>query len=347
MRPSDPTPLLIALIALAVAVHELQWVLLPFVLSGLVAYISTPLVEWLAGRLAKPRWVAVILVFLGILFLMSVAAFVGAPPVLREIGHAVTDFRSLSEGLAKALLGHQTIGLFGRSFDAPQLAQFASSGMQQWVGRPASVAMIGSIVTLTIFGIVVGFVLLFYFLLSGPQLIKGAIWLAPARRRPLIGEIARRMDPLLKRYFIGVIITIAYATVAAYLGLGLVLRIKHAMVLALVTGFLEIIPVFGPAASALLAGLAALRSATGIGLIIGYAIYAIALRLSIDQFFSPIALGTAARMNPAIIIFSFFTGGVLFGLVGIILAVPTALTVRVTLCVLRGEADVPSDRHSK
>ncbi len=180
--------------------------------------------------------------------------------------------------------------------------------------------------------------LLFYFLLSGPQLIKGVLWLAPRERRPLIGEVLRRLDPLLKRYFIGVIVTVFYASFAAYLGLGLVLHVEHAVVLAIVTGVLEIIPVFGPAASAILAGLAAIRSATGIGPIIGYAIYAVALRLSIDQFLAPIVLGKAARMNPVIIIFSFFAGGVLFGLIGIILAIPTALTVRVAISAMRSEA---------
>jgi predicted PurR-regulated permease PerM len=189
-----------------------------------------------------------------------------------------------------------------------------------------------------LFGGFVSLVLLFYFLLNGPKLMAGLLWLAPQRRRPQLRIIWQRLDPLIKRYFIGVIVTVAYATFAAYLGLGLVLRIPHALVLAVVTGVLEIIPVFGPAASALLGGLAAVSAAKGIGLIIGYAIYAIALRLSIDQLMGPIVLGTAARMNPTIIIFCFFAGGVLFGLVGIILAIPTALAVRVTLSVLRGTA---------
>ena len=122
-----------------------------------------------------------------------------------------------------------------------------------------------------------------------------------------------------------------------YVGLGLFLGIPHAFLLALLTGFLEMIPVIGPGASALIAGLVALHYATGIGPIIAYALYATALRISIDQLFGPLALGTAARLHPVLVIFCFLAGGVLFGMVGVIMAVPVALAVKVTLMLLYDE----------
>ena len=70
-----------------------------------------------------------------------------------------------------------------------------------------------------------------------------------------------------------------------------------------------------------------------------YVIYAAALRISIDQFFGPIVLGKAARIRPVVVIFCFLTGGLLFGVVGIMLAVPVALAIRTTLAVLYQEGD--------
>jgi predicted PurR-regulated permease PerM len=125
-----------------------------------------------------------------------------------------------------------------------------------------------------------------------------------------------------------------YASCAAYVGLGLVLGIPHAVLLALMTGILELIPVVGPIAAAIAAGLVAVRYSTGVQAIVGYALYATALRLSIDQLIGPIALGTAARLHPAVIIFCFLSGGLLFGISGIIMAVPVALALRTTLAVL-------------
>jgi predicted PurR-regulated permease PerM len=105
----------------------------------------------------------------------------------------------------------------------------------------------------------------------------------------------------------------------------------------LITGILEMIPMVGPGASALIAGLVAIHYAAGIGAIIAYAIYATALRISIDQFFGPVALGAAARLHPVLVIFCFLSGGLLFGVVGVILAGPMALVVKTTLTVLYDE----------
>ncbi|MGH6677772.1 MAG: AI-2E family transporter, partial [Bradyrhizobium sp.] len=337
-RNRDGTVFIIGLIAIAFLVHELQWILLPFVVSGLIAFLCTPIVEWGAARFCKPRWVASVFVFILLMILLALAIFFIARPLMQELAHAATSVQPLIEGFAKAMLKGQSISVFGgQPMDAPQLAAAGVKALRTWVSHPMHVALIGSSIAAMFLGSFVSLVLLFYFLLNGPKLMAGMLWLAPERRRPQLREIWRRIDPLIRRYFIGVIVTVAYATFAAYLGLGLVLRIPHAVVIAILTGVLELIPVFGPIASALLAGLAAVSAAKGISLIIGYAIYAVVLRLSIDQLLGPVVLGTAARLNPSVIIFCFFAGGLLFGVIGIIMAIPVALGVRVTLSVLRGE----------
>jgi predicted PurR-regulated permease PerM len=131
-----------------------------------------------------------------------------------------------------------------------------------------------------------------------------------------------------------------YASIAAYLGLGVILGIKHAVLLALLTGILETIPVIGPTAAAIIAGLVALHAATGIANIVEYAIYATVLRLSIDQLVGPVVLGRAAHVHPVLIIFCFLAGGLVLGIPGVILAVPVALIIKSTLATLYGdEAD--------
>ena len=186
------------------------------------------------------------------------------------------------------------------------------------------------------FGLILTLVLLFYFLLSGPSMARGLLKLVPPRQRPLIMHVWTVLDPVLKRYFIGVLVVVAYAAAAAYVGLGLVLGIPHA-VLALLTGVVEMIPVIGPGAAAVIAGLVAIHSAAGIGAIVAYALYATALRISIDQLFGPLALGAAARLHPVLVIFCFLSGAFLFGIVGVIMAVPAALVVKITLALLYDE----------
>jgi predicted PurR-regulated permease PerM len=180
-------------------------------------------------------------------------------------------------------------------------------------------------------------VLLFYFLASGRRVAQGAFWMVPPHRRELARRIWERLDPVLMRYFGGMIIVVTYATVASYIGLDLVLGIHHAVLLALLTGILETVPVIGPTAAAVSAGLVSLQTATGVMSIVDYALYATALRLSIDQLLGPIVLGTAAHVHPVLIIFCFLAGGIVFGVPGIILAVPVALLIKSTLATLYGD----------
>jgi predicted PurR-regulated permease PerM len=160
----------------------------------------------------------------------------------------------------------------------------------------------------------------------------------PPKHRPVAEFVWSRLDPVLKRYFVGVIVVVIYAMAAAYVGLGLLLGMRHALFLAVLTGLLEMIPVIGPASAAVLAGLVALRQAETFEAIVAYAIYATLLRLSIDQLLGPVVLGHAARLHPTIIIFCFISGGLLFGIAGLIMAVPVALAIKVTLGTLYHEA---------
>jgi predicted PurR-regulated permease PerM len=138
------------------------------------------------------------------------------------------------------------------------------------------------------------------------------------------------LEPILRRYFVGVGAVVLFASLAAYIGLGL-LGIRHAPFLALATGVLEIVPLLGPAASAVLVGLFAIEQASSAWSIVAYALYATALRISIDQFFGPIVLGKAAYVRPVLVIFCFLAGGYLFGVIGVLLAVPAALALKVVL----------------
>src|SRR5947208_1534132 len=59
--------------------------------------------------------------------------------------------------------------------------------------------------------------------------------------------------------------------------------------------------------------------------------FAIALRLSVDNVVGPIVLGEAARIHPVVVIMSFVCGAILFGVVGLLIAVPVAVCIKATL----------------
>lgn len=325
------------LIAVALILYEIQWILPPFVIAGILAYITKPVIDWASTRSHLPRVLFVLLAFGLFLLFAILIGYLGVPPLVSEMTHVFNDFEAVVRELAERMIGSGKISLLGAPMDARQLASTAANGLRNWVTQSGVLVTLGVAIFGTMFGLILTLVLLFYFLLSGASIAEGLLQLVPPRNRPLIVHIWGVLDPVLKRYFIGVLVVVAYAATAAYIGLGLVLGIPHAVPLALLTGVLEMIPVIGPGASAIIAGLVAVHSATGIGAIIAYALYATALRISIDQVFGPLALGTAARLHPVLVIFCFLSGAFLFGMIGVIMAVPVALVVKVTLALLYDE----------
>jgi len=329
----------------AVLLHLLQWILLPFVIAGVLAYVCTPAIDWLTILSSTRRAVVAVSVFVVLLLVASLIGLLGVPSLVRELTRLATDFQGTVEALAHALIGSAKVNLLGEPVTAEQLAQAVAAGARAWVGETGHIVSAGSAAFVTIFGAFLTLVLLFYFLLNGPAIARGLLRLAPPGQRPLIRHVWSQADPVLRRYILGVLGVIAYATVAAYIGLGLILAIPHAVFLALLTGLLEMIPMIGPGAAAVIAGLVAVRYASGIGPIIGYAVYATALRLSIDQILGPLALGAAARVHPVMVIFCFLAGGALFGIPGLILAMPAALVIRTTLAILYDEPPVVDRNH--
>ncbi|MBV9288276.1 MAG: AI-2E family transporter [Hyphomicrobiales bacterium] len=316
-------------------------VLLPFVLAGGGAFVLTPLVDWLSRKTRASRAAVAMAVFLALAGLIALAAYLVIPSLFGEAIRVAADLQTIIEQPLERALGSGKIQLFGQPTSASELASSVVATVRQNLAQSGAIGwLLGSAFGAT-FGCFVTLTLLAYFLLSGRQIVTGLLWLFPPGWRPQCAQVMTRVRPILFRYFAGVAGVVIYASLAAYLGLGVFLQLKHAGILAALTGLLEILPVIGPLLSAVVAGLAALQQAKDLWSIVAYAIYATLLRLSIDQLVGPIVLGSAGRIHPALVIFCFLAGGVLFGIAGVILAVPAALTVRVALATIY-EEPVPS-----
>ena len=331
------TPLALAIGAAALLLYLLRNILLPFVIAAVIAYLCTPLIDGLTARTRLPRRLTALCLLAALMGATALLAFLGLPPLLPQAQSLLADLHGAVADFARAMMGTHSVQLLGSTVDAQRLADLIVGGLQQEMTGAQLLRLIGWSVA-GLFGFMLMWVLIGYFLLDSRALAAGVLWLVPPRRRAQVEHIWHELDPLLRRYFLGVAAVVAYATIVAYLGLDLLLGLHHAIVLALLTGVLEVIPIVGPLAAAVMAGLVAVQQAATSWDIWAYAGYATALRLSIDQLVGPIVLGKAARVHPVVVILCFLAGGTLCGIVGMILAVPTALLVKVTLSVLYREA---------
>jgi predicted PurR-regulated permease PerM len=326
-------------VGLGVFLYLVRNILLPFAVAGIMAFVATPAVDWLAARTRLPRWVYALGILFGLLGLGALLGWLGVPPLLQELQRVAGDLQGTVTGLLRVLLGDRTLVLMGERLNAAALGAMVAHEAQSWLSRGGRVLELAALGIAGIFGAILAVVLLGYFLLDAHRIGRGLAWLIPPRYRPFTSRVGRDLEPILRRYFLGVGLVVLYASTVAYIGLGLVLNIHHAMFLALITGLLELIPFIGPAASAVMAGLVAVQQASSAWSIIAYCIYATVLRISIDQFFGPLVLGRAAYVPPVLVIFCFLAGGLLFGVVGVMLSVPVAISIKVLLTVIYEEPD--------
>jgi predicted PurR-regulated permease PerM len=331
--------IMIGAVVLAIFLYFIKLILLPFVLAAIVAYICTPLLDWAARRTKWPRILFAVALFLILVGFTGLMITFAGQRLIAESTEIAAGFQGMLENLVRQAEGDKTITLFGVSMSAHDLVQNVLVRLRGWIGHTDQIALLAGYGFAAFMGAFLAVVLLFYFLADGKRVAAGLFWIVPPHRRPLVARIWKRLDPVLMRYFIGVIAVMAYATVAAYIGLGVILGIKQAVFLALLTGILETVPFVGPTAAAVIAGLASLRTASGLINILEYAAYATLLRLSIDQIVGPIVLGRAAHVHPVLIIFCFLAGGIVLGIPGVILAVPIALLVKSTLATIYGDAE--------
>ena len=195
---------------------------------------------------------------------------------------------------------------------------------------------------LAVQGVLAGLLVLliaFYLLVDGRRLWQMGLHLVPETHRLMVDVLGQEAARKLRGYLQGVVLS--GLVVGALTGIGLaLLGIPYALLFGVLTALLEGIPFFGP----LLAGIgpftfALLQSPTR-ALIV--AAFFVAVQQIEDKALVPRLQSQTTGLHPLIVILSTLLLGTLFGLLGVVLAVPLAavvqaLSVCVTSCFLHPE----------
>lgn len=263
-----------------------------------------------------------------------------------DLEHVVATAPQILRRFLNELMGGKSVTLFGESYNPDKLVQ-AIGGALKGIASLTVVESAAGLAVSLIFGTFLTLVLMPYLMISAPRLAAGSIWLLPPEHRRSVEDLLPKIIPVLRRYLIGLAIVVGYTATVAWIGFGPVFHLPDAVLLAITVGVLELIPVIGPFMSATLVGVVAVQQSgiVAAALLFGFAI---ALRLSIDNVVGPIVLGEAARIHPVVVIISFVCGAILFGVVGLLIAVPIAVCIKITLQNYYAEpvaAQTPTDNQ--
>jgi predicted PurR-regulated permease PerM len=331
-----------ALAVAAVLLYVIRYGLFPFVFSIAIAFVVDPAVVWLISRARLRRWAAATLVYILVACLLVGAVYWLGVELVSDVKSLSQGGRQIATQLLTRLFGPQGITLFGTTYSPQEVVTAAGREVAGMFSANMLAHVAGAGVT-AIFALVLLLVLLPYFMISGPRLVAGAIWLIPPERRHSVKRLLPRLLPVLRRYLVGVFVVVSYASAAAWVGFGLIFGLPHAALLAITVGLLEIIPAIGPVTAAVLGALAAFQHSGSLAGLAGPIVFIVALRLSIDNLVGPLVLGQAARIHPVVVMFAFVSGAMLFGPIGLLLAVPTAVTLKIALQHYYAEPVVEDD----
>jgi len=167
----------------------------------------------------------------------------------------------------------------------------------------------------------------FFLLQSFPHLRDAVRDHLPATTRPQIVTIAQEIDRQVAAFFRGKLLLALLKGVATWVGLWLA-GVPFAFFIGMGAGLLSVVPLLGPLVGGALAVVLSYEGPDGFALRLLWVALAFGAAEVVEAVAQPLILGREVGLSPLALILSFFVFGELFGLFGLLLAVPIASAVK-------------------
>ncbi len=311
----------------------LKTVVLPIILTGVVYYLLNPIVDFLE-RHKVGRIQSILMLYVLIIGIIAVLLTLVIPVIREQIMDLVSNFPEYSE-MARIqfehLMGSKMINQFQESinFDPQEviktISERASTFLNKtWTGIGG---FVGNLIEVVLAIVTVPFIL-FYLLKDGkklPGFIQGFV---PTKLRGETNRVMSEMNHQISSYIRGQIIVSFCIGVLLFVGY-IIIGLKYSLILAVIAAFTSVVPYLGPAIAITPALIVAL--VTSPIMLLKMVIVWTVVQLIEGKFISPQVMGKTLKIHPITIIFVILTAGNLFGIVGILLAVPGYAVLKVVV----------------
>ncbi|TSC69037.1 MAG: hypothetical protein G01um101456_380 [Parcubacteria group bacterium Gr01-1014_56] len=317
-----PGSIVMALVVLGLAalLYYIRDLVLIVLTAVVIASAMEPAVAMLVRR-GLARVLAVIAMYLSIAAVFFTVLFLFIPPVLSD---AATFLTKLPETLTTLNISDATHGLlpwgsFADTVSSAQALKNISAALADSAG--------GAFTTLSVvFGGITSFMLIvvfaFYFSVQETGVDDFLRVVTPVKEQAYVLHLWKRSQEKIGKWMQGQLILGVIVGVLLYLGLT-ILGVPYALLLAVLAGIFELIPVFGQ----FLAAIPAIAIAMGAG---GptEAILVLGLYVLVQQFEAhliyPVVVKKVVGVPPLMVILALLVGFKLFGFLGVLLSVPIA-----------------------
>ncbi|MUG68543.1 AI-2E family transporter [Paenibacillus campinasensis] len=302
----------------------IKTIILPIILSGILFYLLNPLVNVMEKWRIKRGW-SILILYLAIAGILTVVVLAVIPVVRNQIMSLIINFPVYSENLRQQFENLTGTELYN------QIQSTINLNSEEWWGTVSQQAtdilnttwskvggFLGAFTEVVLSIITVPFVL-FYMLKDGKKLPEKLLSFLPTRSRTGALHVLQDMNHQISSFIRGQIIVSFCIGILLYIGY-MIIGLDYALILAIIASFTNVVPYLGPAIAITPALIVALVTSP-IMLLKMVAVWTI-VQLIEGKLISPQIMGKTLKIHPITIIFVILTSGNLFGVVGVLLAVP-------------------------
>ncbi len=319
----------------------------PLVLAGVIVFLLNPVVTALQRR-HVPRALGTAATYLGVAGVVVLAGFLIAPQARTQWNDLSADWPELRDKVEKWVDDRaedsqendwpveiptfaeleDTISNGPDAADADHDGEVTAEERQERLFDTIDNAReIG----LRIFHVGLIFVLApiiaFYLLVDLPHIRRVTESLIPEARKAEVLLVGRRLAHAISGYFRGQLFVAAIVGTMASIGLA-ILGLPFWLVIGLVAGIFNMIPMIGPWIGAVPGVIIALTTRD-----VGTAVWVVGIMAGVQQidnhFISPVVMQRAVKLHPAVVMLTLLAGGTLGGFFGLLLAVPLVAVLKV------------------
>ncbi len=343
------------LLVLASILWSVRGALLPFAIGGIIAYLLSPLVKKFEAtvpfrRRMRPdtvRMLAILEIYMVFIAVMIILAMTAIPALVDQTQQFVDDLPSYWED------SRQEVDYWNHRYEdevPPEVKKQIEANLDQITsylsqfGTRVASTTIGSIQRFL--SLVTGLVLLplwlFYVLKDERKGMAYFYKLWPEELREDVYQIIRIVDRILASYirgqlFLGLIVGVVT-------GIGMwVIGVQQPLVLGIVAGIFEMVPILGPWISFIVAAIVVLATDPDKLILVG--ILSLGIQQLENTFLVPRVQGNAVNMNPALIMMLLVVGGAMWGFLGIVIIVPLAAIARDVFTYVYGRLEHPEEEN--
>ncbi len=317
----------VVVLAIAYALYLINEFILVVIASVVIASAIEPIVGW-AKKRNIPRLPVVFLVYLVSALVFAGLFYFLLLPLVGEISSFIKTLTIYSNSVTNGgILSEmfRTQNLFG-GFDTPILIRELSSQLNS-LASFLSQGIFSSVSS--IFGGVLNFVLIlvlsFYLVAQEDGISKFLKMITPIEHEAYVIRLWRRSQHKIGLWMQGQLLSSALIMILVYIAL-LIVGVPHALLLGVLAGVFELIPLFGATLAAIPTLFVAYTwGGMSIALVVA-GIYIVIQQLEGNLIY-PLVVKKIVGMPPMISIIALVIGGTLAGFLGVLISVPVAAAI--------------------